>query len=218
MNRLAVSALIVIALVFIPSCRKAKPMAPPKGNAATTQSKTSAEWNPMMEAAIKDYTEKIRRNPSDAKAWESLGNCHAQCGKLELAITEYNQSLRLKPDVWVYLYLGDAYQAMGKNQQADETYRKALKLKPDFGYAYERCGNNYAAQGKYQDAIKECTSAIGKVNVPDEADIYESRAISYFRIKEYGKAWADVKMCRTRGGKPNTAFVKELTTASGHSE
>ena len=54
------------------------------------------------------------------------------------------------------------------------------------------------------------------VEVPAEA--YHNRAIAYYYLKEYDKAWADVRMCRQLGGTPNADFLANLMKVTGRKE
>ena len=50
---------------------------------------------------------------------------------------------------------------------------------------------------------------------PDLAQAYNNRAASYYYLKQYDRAWANVALCRKVGGSPNAELVRLLTEAAG---
>ncbi len=77
-------------------------------------------------------------------------------------------------------------------------------------------GIAYYAMGAYIQALQDFNRAIELQ--PGDASAYNNRGYAHFSIKEYGKAWADVRTCRQLGGRPNPALVAALTRATGRSE
>jgi len=53
---------------------------------------------------------------------------------------------------------------------------------------------------------------------PNDANTYDSRALTYCRLKQYDNAWQDVRTCRRLGGTPDPKLLEILTTASGRTE
>ena len=75
-------------------------------------------------------------------------------GKLDEAIANYQQALRLKPDyAEAYNNLGNALKDQGKLEEAIASYQQALRLKPDYAEAYNNLGNALKDQGKLEEAI-----------------------------------------------------------------
>ena len=70
-------------------------------------------------------------------------------GKLEEAIAEYREALRLKPDYpEAHANLGNALKDQGKLDEAITECREALRLKPDYAEAHYNLGNALSQPGK----------------------------------------------------------------------
>jgi tetratricopeptide (TPR) repeat protein len=52
----------------------------------------------LLDQAIAEYREAIRRHPNDADAYNNLGVAYAAAGQLDRAVEAYEGALRLKPD------------------------------------------------------------------------------------------------------------------------
>jgi tetratricopeptide (TPR) repeat protein len=50
---------------------------------------------------------------------------------------------------------------------------------------------------------------------PDNGYAYNNRAVLYFQLQEYDKAWADVKSSESSGYAVNPRFISDLQKASG---
>ncbi len=86
--------------------------------------------------SIESYTKFIEANPKSVEAYIVRGKVlhtkrHATTGKMEDAIKDYNQAIKLKPsESWFYYLRGIAYQAGGNYDLAEADYKYFLKLNP----------------------------------------------------------------------------------------
>ncbi|MEK6658831.1 MAG: tetratricopeptide repeat protein, partial [Campylobacterota bacterium] len=62
-------------------------------------------------------------------------------------------------------------------------------------------------------AIADFTKAI-EIN-PNDSQVYNDRAVSYFFEKDYDKSWQDVYKAKELGKDVHPGFLKELKKASG---
>jgi tetratricopeptide (TPR) repeat protein len=63
----------------------------------------------------------------------TLGYLLASRGRLDEAIAEYREALKLKPDFAIaYVNLGDALLRQGKNDEAIANFKRALEIDPNF--------------------------------------------------------------------------------------
>lgn len=93
-----------------------------------------------------------------------------------------------------------------------EILSKAIALKPDSVIAWCNRGNAYDRQGRYTEALHDYDKAVALQ--PDFSDAYKSRALIHYNMRDYGRAWADVKMCEKLGGRPDPNFLKALNEAA----
>jgi tetratricopeptide (TPR) repeat protein len=129
--------------------------------------------------------------PPDCKTAASA----MEAGDHNLAIDHYFLCLEaedLPPRVRAHVFygLGNAYSAKGNLHQAIEDYGEALRLDPAHGWAYNnRCWN--------RGLLRESTEALGDCNealklLPDQPEVFDSRALAYWQLGEQGKARADL--------------------------
>jgi tetratricopeptide (TPR) repeat protein len=73
------------------------------------------EQSDNKEAAIKDYTDAIKLDPSSAVAFFNRGNAYDQLGDYDRAIADYTEAIKLDPnDPDVYINRGQAYDNKGE--------------------------------------------------------------------------------------------------------
>jgi tetratricopeptide (TPR) repeat protein len=93
--------------------------------------------------------------------WEFANRRGQEAGDYDLAIAEFNEAIRLKPDfVAPHANLGTIYVCRGEWEKAIAKFSEALRLKPDdFSFYYIR-GNIYYLIGDYDKALVDYSAAI----------------------------------------------------------
>ena len=121
-----------------------------------------------------------------AWAHNDLGAALMQVGKIEDAIGQYEQALRLKPDyAEAHNNLGIVLAGQGKIAEAIAEFAAALRIKPDLAEAHYNLGNALAGQGRVSEAMAEYAAAV-RIK-PDYADALHNLGIvlaSQGRISE----------------------------------
>jgi tetratricopeptide (TPR) repeat protein len=75
----------------------------------------------------------------------------ASQGKLDEAIYQFRESIRISPDyAKAHNDLGNAFLYQGKLDEAIASYREALRLNPDYTIAQENLKNALAMQKKFR--------------------------------------------------------------------
>jgi tetratricopeptide (TPR) repeat protein len=91
----------------------------------------------------------------------NLGVALRDQGKLDEAVAEYREAIRLKPDdADAHSNLGWALQKQGKLAEAVAEYREAIRLTPDDAGAHIRLGVALQAKGLLDQAITEFNEAL----------------------------------------------------------
>ena len=98
-----------------------------------------------------------------------------QMNRLDEAITELEQVVKIKADSTTYCNLGIAWTQKGQLNRAMEYYAKSIQLKPDNAKARYNLGNAYFAQNMPEKAIAEYRAAIRVM--PDYVRAYDMLAI-----------------------------------------
>lgn len=124
--------------------------------------------------AIADFTEVLRRDPENARAYADRGDAwHAQ-GDTYKAMADFNASLHIAFDARVYGSRGEEWLGRGVYSSAIADLTKAIELDPDNarfisqrGLAWEKKGDLERARADYDESVR-----IGTGN----ATVYINRA------------------------------------------
>lgn len=136
------------------------------------------------------YKRTLAKAPHSARLHEALGTFYAQKGFSAQAIKEYQEAIKLKPDIFqAHFNLGAMYQKFSLYPQAEEEYKKTLQLYADFPEAHNNLGVIYFYQKNYQSAINEYNKAVELR--PDYAQAYNNRGAVYASLGDMDKARED---------------------------
>ena len=131
-----------------------------------------------------------RNAGSDADAAKARGLAHADQGKYDLAILEYNSAIKMKPeDADAYNSRGNAFAAKHESDRAIQDYDTAIRLRPNSPFAYNNRGAVLATKDKFDRAIADFDQAI-KLK-PDYAGALNSRGFAYQLKGDYAHAIQD---------------------------
>jgi tetratricopeptide (TPR) repeat protein len=107
--------------------------------------------------------------PESAELHNVLGIALAEKGKLDEAITEFREALRLDPDsAQTHWHLGAALVSRGAREEAIEHLRRSVQLDPGNGQAHNDLAIVLAMVGKLDEAIDHFERAL-TIN-PESAD------------------------------------------------
>jgi tetratricopeptide (TPR) repeat protein len=115
--------------------------------------------------------------PDSPFAHYSLGVALGRAGRLQEAIAEYREALRLRPDYAdAHNNLGVALAKVGAVQEAFEHYEQVLRMKPDNAEAHYNWGNALVRLGGAQEAIGHYQQAV-QIN-PNFAEAHNNLGIA----------------------------------------
>jgi len=99
--------------------------------------------------------------PMNATDYIIQGNAYKDSGKLEQAMANFNQAIKLDPNnAEAYLHRGNAYLLSDKLEEAIADYTQAIKLNPQDAGPYFFRGNAYIRSGKLEKAMADYTQSI----------------------------------------------------------
>jgi protein O-mannosyl-transferase len=91
----------------------------------------------MDSAALDNYNEAIRINPSQFNAYFGRGELFEKQGRLADAIRDFSKAIDLQPTAQGYLALGQALAQAGRSAEARTGFEQAIKISPDSKYAQQ---------------------------------------------------------------------------------
>ncbi len=145
------------------------------------------------ESSEKDLQKALSLDPSNADTYNDLGYLYYQWGKPEAALTQFEQSLKVKvtKTAWYYKSLvyydqnqvDQALQCVNTSLEQDGKYDKALRLK----------ANILTDKKQYGEAAKMYDQLAANGNLADPDDLLDWGLV-YYKMKKYTEALVYFKL------------------------
>jgi tetratricopeptide (TPR) repeat protein len=132
--------------------------------------------------AINQYKKTIAQKPDAAGLHYALGTLYREVGRLDEALAEFNQELRITDDPLTYYWIGDVYLQQNNMDRAQQSLLKALSIQPGLTGAELDLAKTYQAQGKTALAVKTLQAVIAS-----DPDQQEAHYLLFGLYKEQGQ-------------------------------
>ncbi len=125
--------------------------------------------------ALEHLNKSIELDPLLYDAYISRGKLHRENKRLEEAMADYTEAMKLKQTASVFNNRGNVYFSMGRYDEALKDYDEVIKRDPRDAKAYGNMGAVYAQRKQFDQALKQLNKAIS-IN-PNYADAYLNRGV-----------------------------------------
>lgn len=116
-------------------------------------------------AKVNIYEKITRVNPTNDRAWDTLGKLYKSLGRYEDAISAYQKAIEMAPDREVYYYyLGLLYSVEQQHDEAVKAFQLVLRKNPDYVLAHSALAGVYHRMGLENKANHHIASALPKMN------------------------------------------------------
>ena len=112
------------------------------------------------EIQIKRIEDNIERMDDKSVSYACLAGLYLEQGRLDDAVENYLNCLRIRPDAATCVNLGVVLNRQGKSDEAVKHFEAALKLRPGLHEAHTNLGNVFAGQDRLDEAVMHYTSAL----------------------------------------------------------
>lgn len=128
-------------------------------------------------AALKDFNQAIKIDPSNEDYFESRADILFNQGNYDEANKDYQHIISLNPgSVIGYMGLGRNLKEQGEYEKAIELFSYVIKIHPEYSSGYSFRAEVYLKQKRYNEAADDILTAL---------DIDEDRKAYYLLITEY---------------------------------
>jgi tetratricopeptide (TPR) repeat protein len=139
---------------------------------------------------IQELDEAIRRNPEDARAFNSRGVAYARSGDQDRAIKDYDEAIRLDPNYsGALLNRSNAHRRRKEHDLAIRDASEAIRLDPTSASAWNNRCYTRAVAGQFPEALADCHESLRLR--PAYASALDSRAFTYLRLGQLKDAVSD---------------------------
>jgi tetratricopeptide (TPR) repeat protein len=165
-----------------------------------------AQGDPRMTLQEALARHNVEKNPADFEAHYNLAAMLQAKDKLEAAIHEYEQAVRLRPDDAAgNNALGAALVAAGRPEQGVGYLRAALKARPDYFEAHYNLGLALAGQNDFEGASREFLQALQFQ--PEDANVEANLGAALAELGRFPEAKSHFE--RALQIDPNQPIAKE---------
>lgn len=136
------------------------------------------------------WTDVIKKNPKTVIAYANRGSYYQKQGKLDIAMKDFNEALRLKPDhVETLINRADVYRVNGQYDLSIADCNKAISANKNYSGAYMNRGIAYCIVGRYDEAFSDFGKVISQD--PKNANVYCNRGNLFDMKGQLDSAIAD---------------------------
>jgi len=168
---------------------------PPRGIADLQRGIDNLEKG-RHEQAVRDFTNIIESDHTNANAYFYRARAHQQLGRCDRAVADFSKCIELNPKaLTAFINRGRCYDRMNLFEQAVSDFTKAIGMEPKMAPLYVERGNSYLRKGLIDKAIEDCTKAVELLPKMDiayrmRADAYAAKGMKQEALADYERAAA----------------------------
>ena len=131
----------------------------------------------------------IDRDPREARLYAGRAGVWASLGELDIAISDYNEAIRLSPEAAAYNGRGLIWDAQGEFDKAISDYDEAMRLDPKRPHRLPQSRHGVAQKGRTRQSDRGLYASAGfRVEI---ALTYSNRGFAWSSKGEFDKAIED---------------------------
>lgn len=126
---------------------------------------------------------------SRARAHTELGAAYYQQGKMEIALEEFNEAIKIDSNYsFAYNGLGLVHAALGQDAEADANFKQAVLIDPNNSESHNNYGSFLCARNRYDESIAHFLAALKNPLYSTPSVAYANAGICSARNKDIKSA------------------------------
>ena len=132
-----------------------------------------------LKQSVSIYKKITDINPTNDRAWHTLGELYKSLNEYEEARTSYEQAISINPNREIYHYhLGLVFATQQKNAEASRAFQKVIILNPEHILAHCALAGSYRRLGLDDEAMEHLSIVEPKIQTETEYNRACFQAIS----------------------------------------
>lgn len=164
-----------------------------------------------LDDAAKIYQEILSIDPEHLDALQLLATLKGQIGDHAVALTLFDEVIRLRPDyAGAFNNRGNALKRLKRVHEAIESYDVAIRLKPDYADAFNNRGAALLELKRFEEALASYDNAIRLRG--DNAEAFYNRGMALHRLMRFEEALVSYnESIKTRPNNAETLYNRGVT-------
>ena len=166
----------------------------------------------LVEKAIRLFSEQLRTNPKDARAFAMRGLVRQDNGELDLALGDYNQAIKFDPRcAFAYHRRGRIWKGKEQHDKAIADLSEAIKLNPQRAAAYQDRAWEWYGKGELDNALSDCNELVRLEGTFGTEGAW-LRGLVWGGKREYDKSIADFSLVIDRQPENASAYANRAVS------
>lgn len=141
------------------------------------------QQNKIWKDGITLWSHVLKYYPNAHTPWNNRGRWYRENGQIDLALADYNESIRLKPIASTYNSRGKLFFDRQQYKEAMSDYTEGIRLDPKLGELYINRAAAHGAMGNLENALIDANK--GLELDPENANGYLNRSLVYFSLRNF---------------------------------
>jgi tetratricopeptide (TPR) repeat protein len=167
------------------------------------------QQNKIWESGHTLWSHVLKHYDNTHLPWNNRARYHRELGNYEQALSDYNESIRLKEKASTFNSRGKLYFDQGRLEEALRDYTRGIELDSTIGEIYVNRSAALGSLGRLQEALRDVNK--GLELAPDNANGYLNRSLIYFNMAQYDKVEEDhTRYLQLRPNNPDIYYERGM--------
>jgi tetratricopeptide (TPR) repeat protein len=165
-----------------------------------------------LDLAEREFSEAVRRDSTYMTCYEPLSYIYFERGDVGRSLALYKTARRLGHDMTPFFRdLGGSFQSTGRDGSSKQLLEGMISIDPADPELYHLLGRLYLERKDYRRAVTSLNEAVQRY--PNDPAIHVDLARAHYGLRDYARAWKEVRAAQSLSGSIPEDFLRELRNA-----